>query len=227
MGIRRYTRPLPFNYNDFGMYRIGATSGIIPATPLANHEVFQFRWNPSNRDILAIIKKIKVTAAVSTTYFAAGVPVQLSLTRASAWSGQGTLGSALTPAALHKLDSAMASTALATGDCRIAGTDANGLGAGTKTLEGEFIGNVLSGAPITGSLSGQIFPAGTVLFDAEEDKGGHPIILRAGAAAANAEGIVVRATAPATGTWRLSVEIDWAESTNYPFGVGRGAAAES
>ena len=221
MSLRRYTQARPFNWEPYGMYRIGATSGIQPATPLANHEVFQFRWNPTNRDILAAITRISVSAAVSTTFFAAGVPVQLSLTRASAWSAPGTVGSAITPAALHKLDSEMASTALVAGDARIAGTDANGLGAGTKTLEGEFIGNVVAGGPVTGSLDGTIFPAGTELFNANMGDGGSPIILRAGAAAANAEGIVIRATAPATGTWRLSVDIDWIETTSFPYGVSR------
>lgn len=221
MSLRRYTRAIPFNWVGYGMYRLGATSGIQPATPLANHEVFQFRWNPSDRNVIAIINRIAVSAAVSTTYFAAGVPLGLSLTRASAWSAQGTVGTAITPAATLKLDSSMASTALADGDCRIAGTDANGLGAGTKTLEANSISHIVSGAPITASLSGQVFPPDTYLFDANVANGGHPIILRAGAAAANAEGIAIRATAPATGTWRLSVNIEWAESTTYPYGLPR------
>lgn len=220
MSLRRFTRAVPFNYTQWGMYRAGVTSGIIPATPLNNAEIFQFRWNPANRDVLAAILRLRMTIAVSTTFFAAGVPLSISLTRASAWSGQGTLGSALTPAALHKLDSNMENTALAAGDCRFAGTDATGLGAGTKTLEGEFLGHSVIGQPITSSLNGHV--AGPIdLFNANMGDGGHPIILRAGAAAANAEGIVVRAIAPATGTWRCSFEIEWAETTRFPFGDSR------
>lgn len=220
MSLRRFTRSIPFNYTQFGMYRAGLTSGIIPATPLANAEILQFRWNPANRAVLAAILRIRMTLAVSTTFFAAGVPLSITTTRASAWSAQGTGGSGLTPAALHKLDSNMADTALATGDARITGTDATGLGAGTKTLEGEFLGHLVVGQKITGGLDGHVI--GPVnLFDANMGDGGHPIILRAGAAAANAEGLVVRATAPATGTWRASFEIEWAETTDFPFGDSR------
>ena len=216
MSLRRYSRAVPFNYTTYGMYRLGVTSGIIPATPLSAGEIFQFRWNPTDRSIIAIIKRIRVSVAVSTTYFAAGVPLALSLTRASAWSAAGTVGTGITPAATCKFDSAMASTALVAGDCRIAGTDAAGLGAGTKTLEANFIGSVVINQPITASVAPPLLLAD--LFDDNVGNGGHPIILRAGAAAANAEGIAIRATAPATGTWRASVEIEWAESNSYPYG---------
>lgn len=218
MSLRRYSRSVPFNYTTYGMYRLGVTSGIIPATPLSNAEIFQFRWNPSNRNIIAIINRIRISIATSTTQFAAGVPVSITLTRASAWSAQGTGGSGVTPAALHKLDSNMASTALAAGDCRITGTDATGLGAGTKTLEGNFMGHLVVGQKITAELD-QHMLGPSDLFYADVANGGHPLILRAGAAAANAEGIAIRATAPATGTWRASIEVEWAESTSYPYGA--------
>lgn len=219
MSLRRYTRAVPFNYTTYGMYRLGVTTGIIPATPLAAGEIFQFRWNPTNRDVIAIINRIRLSVAVSTTYWAAGVPLAISLTRASAWSVAGTAGTAVTPAATCKLDSSMASTNLVAGDCRIAGTDAAGLGAGTKTLEANFMGSVVFNQPITASVSPPVMLAD--LFESRVGDGGHPIILRAGAAAANAEGIAIRATAPATGTWRASVEIEWAESTDYPYGDSR------
>lgn len=218
MSLRRYTRAVPYNYGSYGQYALGVTSGIIPATPLAAKEVFQFRWNPTNRNILAVIRKIEVSAAVSTTYFAAGVPVELALFKSTAWSSAGTLGTGITPAATLKRLVGMASTGLVAGDCRIAGTDANGLGAGTKTLEANALASILSGAPITASLSGQIFPPGTELIRSDVSRGDHPIVLTPGAAAANAEGISIVATAPATGTWRLSVNIEWDETDDFPYG---------
>lgn len=211
MSLRRYSRALPAN--ALGAYALGATSGIIPATPLANKEIFQFRWNPTDRTKIALIRKLEVSAAVSTTYFAAGVPVEFALFKASAWSAQGTLGSGITPSTDCRRDSSMPNTNLVAGDCRIAGTDANGLGAGTKTLETNKIASVISGAPITASLSGQVFPAGVELLRGDVSRGDYPIILRPGAAAANAEGIAIAATAPATGTWRVSVNIEWDEYT--------------
>lgn len=217
MSLRRYTRAVPFNYAGYGMYRLGATSGIIPATPLAAGEVFQFRWNPTDRNVVAVVTRIRLSAAITTTNFAAGVPLEFSLTKASAWSVAGTVGTAITPAAECKLDSNMASTALIAGDCRIAGTDAAGLGAGTKTFEANKIGSVVAGGPITGSLLTTVLEP-TDIFNANMGDGGHPIVLRAGAAAANAEGLAIRATAPITGTWRCSVEIEWAETTSFPYG---------
>lgn len=219
MSLRRYTRAVPFNYTTYGMYRLGATSGIIPATPLAAKEIFQFRWNPTDRDIIAIINRVRVSIAVSTTYFAAGVPIEIDLTKASAWSAQGTLGTGITPAATCKLDSDMASTALAANDARIAGTDANGLGAGTKTLEANKMASIVFNQPITASVSPPLMIAD--LFDGDPARGAHPLILRAGAAAANAQGFAIRATAPATGTWRVSVDVEWAESNSYPYGSSR------
>lgn len=209
MSLRRYTRPLPAN--ALGSYALGVTSGIIPATPLASGEVFQFRWNPASRTKVAAIRKVEISAAVTTTYFAAGVPVSIFANRCSAWSAQGTVGTAITPGAFGKRDSSMGSTNLVDGDCRIAGTDAAGLGAGTKTIETNAIAHIVSGAPITASLSGQIFPPGTELLRGDIASGDYPLILRAGAAAANAEGFIIRAIAPATGTWRVSVNVEWDE----------------
>ena len=209
MSLRRYARAIPAN--ALGSYALGATTGINPATPFASAEVFQFRWNPTDRTKVAAIRKVEVSAAVSTTYFAAGVPVSLLANRCSAWSVAGTVGAAITPAATVKRDSSMPSTNLVAGDCRIAGTDAAGLGAGTKTIEANAIAHIVSGAPITASLSGQIFPPGTELLRGDIASGDYPLILRAGAAAANAEGFIIRAIAPATGTWRLSVNIEWDE----------------
>lgn len=209
MALKKYTRAVPAN--ALGSYALGLTSGIIPATPLASAEIFQFRWNPASRTKIAAIRKVEVSAAVSTTYFAAGVPVSVFANKCSAWSAVGTGGSSPTMAATGKRDSSMPSTNLADGDCRITGTDATGLGPGTKTIEANAIAHIVSGAPISSSLSGQVFPPGTELLRGDVASGDYPLILRPGAAAANAEGLIVRAIAPATGTWRFSINIEWDE----------------
>lgn len=220
MSLKRYTRAIPSvnDYTRFGSYALGVTSGIIPATPLAAKDVFQFRWNPANRDLYAVIRKIEVSAAVSTTYFAAGVPLELALYKAVAWSVAGTQGTAITIDATAKRIAAMPASGLIAGDCRIANTDSDGVLGGTRTALGNKINSILSGQPITASLSGQIFPAKTPLFKADVANGDHPIVLTPGAAAANAEGVAILATAPATGTWRLSVNIEWDEVEDYPYG---------
>lgn len=216
-----YTRPVPAvrANGSGGQYALGVTSGIIPATPLASAEVFQFRWNPANRALLAAIRKLEVSAAVSTTYFAAGVPVSLFLSKCTGWSAQGTGGTGVTIDATAKRNADMADSGLVAGDCRITGTDATGLGAGTKTIGGNALAHIVSGAPITSSLSGQIFPPGTELIRGAVGDGDYPIVLDPGAAAANAEGIIIRAIAPATGTWRISVNIEWDEIESFPYGT--------
>ena len=213
MSLRRYVRAIPFNYTTYGQYQLGVTTGIIPATPLSSAEVFQFRWNPADTSLLACIREVEISAAVTTTMFAAGVPVSIFMTKATAWTAVGTGGAGITPAALHKMKTTMASTGLVANDARVMTTDATGLGAGTKTLEGNHIAHVVAGGPITGSLDGTFVKPGTKLFKADVANGDHPLVL------ASQEGFVIRAIAPATGTWRMSINVKWDETTSYPFGT--------
>jgi hypothetical protein len=149
---------------------------------------------------------------VSTTFFAAGVPVQIDMVKSSAWTAPGTGGTAISPAALLKKSSTMASSLVASGDMRIATTAA--LGAGTKTLETLAIATINAPGPITASLNGQIIPAGTILWEAEVGNGEHPLVLRAGAS--TQEGFSIRSVAvPATGTWQCSISVDWTEVAAY------------
>ena len=211
MSRLKYGIPRPVDPGSHGAYSVGQTSGIIAAGLAADSEVFQFRW--ANSGINAVIQSITVSAAVSTTYFAAGVPLTLALYRVSAWTAAGTGGTALTPAALGKKRSSFASTVLASGDCRIASTGA--LGAGTKTIEGNALHYVSSGAPITSSLSGQFFAPNTSMLPTQIGDGDYPLIL--GAQATAYEGFVITVpTAPGTGTWSLAVNVQWTETSSYP-----------
>jgi hypothetical protein len=196
----------PLDHSTGGHYSYGGFTGILPAALAANSEIFQFRWVSSA--FLCAIKRITLSASVSTTFFAAGVPVQIDMLKAAGWSSAGTGGTAPNPAALLKRRASMANSVLGNGDMRISTTAA--LGVGTKTLESVAISSILAPGPITASLNGQIIPPGTVFFDADIPSGGHPLVL-----AAN-EGIVIRSVAvPATGTWTASVNIEWAEVPTY------------
>lgn len=196
----------PVEYGSLGAYSYGGFTGILPAALGANSEIFQFRWTDATR--FAIIRKIRFASAVSTTFFAAGVPSQIDLVKATGWTVAGTLGTGLTPAALLKRRTSMGSTLLAAGDARISTTAA--LGAGTKTLETLSLSSVLAACPITASLNGTIIPAGTILWQAEVSDGENPLIL------AQNEGFVIRSVAvPITGTWTASITVDWAEVTAY------------
>lgn len=198
--------PRPVDHGSLGAYCIGVFTGILPAALAANSEIYQFRWTDATR--FAVIRKIRIAASVTTTFFAAGVPVQIDLVKATGWSAQGTGGTGITPAALLKRRTSMGSTLVATGDMRIATTAA--LGAGTKTLETLSLSAILAGGPITASLNGTIFAPGTILWQAEVGDGEHPLVL------AQNEGFVIRSVAvPATGTWQASITVDWAETAAY------------
>lgn len=191
---------------DSGAYLYGARTGIIAAGLAGASELFQFRWN--NPQHYALIKRVRISASVSTTMFAAGVPCEVHMFRASAWSAAGTGGTAIAPVALLKASSAMPNSRLVSGNARIATTAA--LGVGTKTLETLAVGSVIAGGPITGSLNGTIFPM-TEIFVAPVDAGAHPLVLAPSVDGSTAQGFVLTATVPATGVWALAVNVEWAE----------------
>lgn len=201
MAARISSRPMPLGSR--GSYAIGLTTGVLPAALAANSEIMQFRWVDASGRIV-ILRSITISASVSTTMFAAGVPVQIEARIARAWTAQGTLGTGITFGANDsKRRTNQGSTLLAAGDVRIATTAA--LGAGTKTLDGTAFGNLAVGGPITASLNGTIIPAGTYLWQ-RNTPDEYPVVF------ANQEGFVVRSVAvPATGTWTASINVEWAE----------------
>ena len=196
----------PLDPGAQGTYSFGGFTGILPAALSANSEVFQFRWTDATR--VAVIQNVAITASVSTTFFAAGVPVQVDLVKSTSWSAAGTGGTAIAPAALLKKRSTFASSLVASGDLRIATTAA--LGAGTKTLETLSLAAVCAGGPITSSLNGTIFPPGTLLWGSLGNDGMHPLVLTQN------EGFSIRSVAvPATGTWTMGVTVEWVELASY------------
>jgi hypothetical protein len=198
--------PRPVDHGALGHYKWGGFTGILPAALAANSEIFQFRWADASR--ICLITKVKISACVTTTFFAAGVPVQIDLIKSTGWSVAGTGGTGVTPAATLKARSSMGSTLVAAGDMRIATTAA--LGAGTKTLEANSLAALAAPGPITASLNGQIIPPGTVLWEPDIGDGEHPLLL------VQNEGFSIRSVAvPGTGTWTAAVSIQWAELTAF------------
>lgn len=196
----------PIDHQSLGHYTYGGFTGIIPAALAANSEIFQFRWSDATR--LAVITEVKISAVVSTTMFAAGVPVQIDLIKSTGWNVAGTGGTAPTLGTGGKLRTSMSSSLVAAGDLRIATTAA--LGAGTKTLESAALATVVAAGPITGILNGGIIAPGTMMFRSEIGDGQHPLVL------AQNEGFSIRSVAvPATGTWTAAVTVSWAEVSTY------------
>jgi hypothetical protein len=202
--VRTVTKPL--EYGAFGHYRWGGFTGILPAALAANSEIFQFRWTDATR--FAVVQEIWISACVSTTFFAAGVPVQIDMIKSTGWSAQGTGGTGVTFSSNNKMRTSMGSSLIASGDMRIATTAA--LGAGTKTLESNSMAALAAPGPITASLNGQIIAPGTPLYSPDAASGEHPLVLTTN------EGFSIRSVAvPATGTWTVGIQMRWAEVAAY------------
>ncbi len=196
--IRIENRPL--DHGSLGVYRLAMLSGTMAAGLAANAEIFQFRWTDATR-LCAVQRVILDGLSGSATAFAAGFG-KVDMLIARSFTASGTGGTAATITGNNgKLRTAMGTTLL--GEARCASTAA--LGAGTKTLDTQAIGQIsLSfGTAVSVQYANQ-----TVLFG--EDIGmGHPLLL------AQNEGFAIRATVPATGTWQFGVTVQWTEVTAY------------
>jgi hypothetical protein len=189
----------PMELGTRGAYSAAFYTGVLPAALAANSEIFQFRF--VHATLFALLRSLRVSAAVSTTAFAAGVPISLEARVARAWTGQGTLGTGITFGSNDaKKRTDFATTVLGSGDVRIATTAA--LGAGTKTLDGVPLGQVC--AQVGTSITTIIAP-GTILWQ-RDSMDEYPFLLE------NQEGVVVRSVeVPATGTWKAAVHLEWSE----------------
>lgn len=198
----------PLDVGSLGHYRIGMTTGTIGAALAANGELFQFRWTDATR--LCVVQKVLISAGANVAATAAGL-VNLDMTIARSWSAAGTGGTAATITGNNqKTRTSMGTTLL--GEARCATTAA--LGAGTKTLDSQAIGNVFigigTGAITTSAKLGLVDKID--LLEVDADMSIHPVVL------AQNEGFVIKngATAwPAAMTWGLSVTVVWAEVSAF------------
>lgn len=199
--LRFSQRPMELGLR--GAYSLGAITGLLPAALGANSEIFQFRW--THATFFCLLRSIRISASVSTTMFAAGVPVQIEARMARAWSADGTGGTAIafSSANTNKKRTDHALSALSDTGVRVATTAA--LGAGTKNLDTNAFGSIMAGGPITASLNGTIFAPGTYLWQ-RDTSDEYPVLHETN------EGFVIRSVAvPATGTWMASIQVEWAE----------------
>jgi hypothetical protein len=188
-------------------YKYSGVTGDIGAGAGADSEIFQFR-NPDITGKLILIHKIEFNGMRASTAFAVGA-IDIKTTIARGWTANGTGGTALSFASnTNKMRTALADS-IAVG--RIATTAA--LGAGTKNLDAQNSGNIIThssaGVGAATPIIGSIYLPKTTLFEADSQKGESPIIL------AQDEGIVIRATVPATGVWNAGIAITWTEVRDF------------
>ncbi len=182
-----------------GAYSISGNTGTIGATAGAVI-IASFRWADATR--LCLVKRVRLSAGwVATTFTAGATVAELLFARAySVNDGTGgTLQTITTNSAKRRSSHlntllgsfTMSTTGALSGGTRV--TDANPLACLASAVL------ATDGAPV--------FPYGE-LWDAEED-GKYPLVLAA------SEGLLVRFTAPATGTHRITVDVDWEEVATY------------
>lgn len=191
----------PTEYGSLGEYQAGGVTGTLAAPIGTNSELAQFRWTDATR--LALVKKVILDGfSGSATAFTAGfASVQAFIARS--FTAAGTGGGALTMTGNNaKLRTSMGTSLV--GEIRIATTAA--LGAGTKTLDANPIGSAAFAIGTTASVN---YLGRTPLFGDIAEGIPHPVVL------AQNEGIVVRATAPATGTAQAGFTFGWAEVAAY------------
>ena len=193
----------PMEVGTRGAYGLGVTSGIMAAGLAGTSEIFQMRWIHATQ--VCILRSITFNLAQGTTAFAAGV-IEISLTVARSWSADGSAGTAvvMSTANTNKKRTDFALSSFSDTGIRFSATAA--LGAGTKTLDTNKLATFsafVSSAAGTAAQSTIIAP-GTMLWQ-RNTTDEYPLLLEQN------EGIVVRATVPATGTWQYSTSVEWAE----------------
>lgn len=187
-----------------GSYGFALVSGVMAAGLAAASPIYAFRW-PVGNALTAIVRSLRILAGTDVTAFAQGAVI-VDLIKATKLPAQYTGGAAITIAGKDGARSSRFYTNpiqianVATGDVAIAGTATLAAGAPAPTFESN------ARAVLVGSVGAVpatiVLPQEGLLID-PRDPGRQPEELIAG------EGLVIRATVPATGTWRFAVEIGY------------------
>jgi hypothetical protein len=190
-----------------GAYSIGMTSGAIVATGAVDAAIFSFRWSDLTGKI-AIIEDVRINAFVAST-ITTSVPYDLALYVARSFTADYTtsISAATMTTNNAKRRTSMATSLVGTGINIVTGVAA-GMTGMTHTLDAQPVARV---GGMTGTVVGtQFFGTGfSYLWGAVG--GQTPIVLSSN------EGIVIRAplAGPATGTFKVSVNMDWVETADY------------
>lgn len=185
-----------------GSYSIALASGVMAAALAAGSPIVAFRWSAANLN--ALVRKVRLTANTDATAFAQGSTI-FDLIRATKLPAQYTGGAVVTlsgkdqarstrmPASQQQISNT------ATGNIAIASTATLVAGTPAPTLDSNPMGILVGGAGANPAI--QLVPPPGYLIDPTE-LAREPLELQAG------EGFVIRATVPATGTWKFGIEID-------------------
>lgn len=209
----------PLDVGTLGAYQISGTSGTMAAGLAGGSTVFSCRWGDSTRTML--VRRVGILAQNAGTAFAAGL-LTFDMIVARAFTASDSAQTTLTPTANSQKKRTSFGTTLLT-DLRISNTAA--ITVGTRTLDAQplatvkgavqatatnyiFIGDQVSTyAGMTAAAIAATSYGSSRCLDIWFPEIGNswPLVL------VQNEGFIIRATVPATGTWTLTVEMEWAE----------------
>jgi len=207
----------PQDYGALGHYAMVFTTGTIGAGMAALGELVQMRWVDATR--ICLIQEVEVLEFrnVATGFTAGRFLFDVIISRG--WSADGSGGGAVSVAGDQgNLRTSMGSSLFSTG-FRLATTAA--LGAGTKTFDTLPVGacygavgaiavkHFIPQSMVVTTLEAAAGP-GVKLWETDLASGEHPIVLTSNGGSLS-EGISIRATVPATGTWAASFRVKWCE----------------
>lgn len=198
----------PVDYGALGQYRLNMWSNPIMAAGLAGgSDIYQVRWTVTPQ--IALIWGVDLDGFFASTGFTGGF-ANFTLTFARSWTVDGSGGTAANLTGNNnKLRTSMGTSLM--GAIRNA-TGSSTLTTGTRTLDAQPLSTLpfaISTATNTNFMSMQ-GPLGFYGAVAHED-GGNPAPL----VLTQNEGLVVRATVPATGTWGFAITLAWSEVASY------------
>lgn len=195
----------PMEIGLYGSYSLALPSGVMAAGLAAASPIYAFKW--STAGLICRVTKVRLTANTDGTAFAQGSTI-FDLIRAQALPAQYTGGATLTltgksqgRASRFGASSQQISNT-ATGNVAIASTATLTAGTPAPTLDGNAQQILVGGAGANPAIA--LVPGPGLLIDPTE-------AARQGLELMNGEGFVIRATVPATGTWKFGVEVEWDE----------------
>jgi hypothetical protein len=206
----------PIDVGSLGAYQISYVSGTMAAGLAAAAPIFSVRWGDATRTML--VRRVSFMVQNAGTAFTAGLTL-FDLIVARAFTASDTGGTAVSLAGNQGKKRTSFGSSLVT-DMR--GSATATLTAGTRTLDTLAFANVFGAVqavatnnlmvpamdgPMTAAAAaatGNYGNVGLALIEPEISNS-WPLVL------VQNEGFVIRATVPATGTWRFNVQVEWAE----------------
>jgi phage tail protein X len=195
--IRRVIRPDDVDF--LSARSIGTTSGVVAAGLAANAPVYFFSVSPFVPYVVSVVRRVDISVGNAGTAFAAGVATfQMFAARTSGNDSGGLTASIANHNTKLRTNMGFVNAA----SMNIANTVA--LNVGTRVLDAQPIASV-SGSVI--GAPGEVVIPPSTLWDSRMSE--YPLVFTPWAAG----GFEIQATVPATGTWTMSVSIQWEEFT--------------